>query len=98
MTSWSPRGKRRLLDCMRYIAQQSQDWPTVINWRENVYRAVEHLDDFPESGAVVREFARNDIRQVVVGDYRVIYRIKRRSPEIISVRHCRFHIRSIHSL
>ena len=37
-------------------------------------------------------------RQVLVGDYRVIYRVRRRTPEIISVRHGHFLIRSIHSL
>lgn len=98
MTNWSPRGKRRLLGCMRYIAEQSRDWPTVIGWRDRVYEAVERLEDFPESGTVVRELGRDDIRQVIVGDYRVIYRIKRRTPEIVSVRHCRFMISSIHSL
>ena len=98
MINWSPRGKRRLLDCMRHIAEQSQDWPTVINWRDRVYEAVEHLEDFPESGVVVRELNHADIRQVVIGDYRVIYRVQRRKTEVISVRHCRFMIRSIHSL
>lgn len=98
MIRWSPRGKQRLLGCMRYIAEQSQDWPTVINWRDMVYAAVEHLEDFPESGSTVRELNRDDIRQVLVGDYRVIYRVRRRTPEIISVRHGHFLIRSIHSL
>ena len=98
MIRWSPRGKRRLLDCMRYIAEQSQDWPTVTNWRDSVYAAVEHLEDFPESGSTVREFNRDNIRQVIVGDYRVIYRVRRRTPEVISVRHGHFLIESIHSL
>ena len=60
--------------------------------------SVEHLAGFPESGTIVRELNRDDIRQVVVGDYRVIYRVKRKTPEIISVRHCRFLISSIDSL
>lgn len=98
MIKWSPRAKARLLGCMRYIAEESQDWPTVINWRNSVYAAVEKLTDFLESGSIVRELNRADIRQVIVGDYRVIYRVKRRSPEIISVRHCRFLIESIRSL
>ena len=98
MTRWSPRGKTRLLGCMRHIAEESQDWPTVVNWRDRVYAAVEHLDEFPESGSIVRELNRDDIRQVIVGDYRVIYRVRRKTPEVISVRHCRFLISSIHSL
>ena len=98
MIRWSPRAKSRLLGCMRYIAEESQDWPTVINWRDRVYAAVEQLTDFHESGSFVRELNRADIRQVIVGDYRVIYRVKRKTPEVISVRHCRFLIQSIRSL
>ena len=98
MIRWSLRGKTRLLGCMRYIAEESQAWPTVVNWRDRVYAAVEHLDEFPESGSIVRELNRNDIRQVIVGDYRVIYRVKRKTPEVISVRHGHFLIRSLHSL
>ncbi len=98
MIRWSPRAKARLLGCMRYIAEESQDWPTVINWRDRVYAAVEPLNEFPESGSIVRELNRADIRQVVVGDYRVIYRVKRKTPEVLSVRHCRFQIQSIRSL
>ena len=98
MIKWSPRAKSRLLGCMRYIAEESQDWLTVISWRDRIYAAVEHLTDFPESGSIVRELNRADIRQVIVGDYRVIYRVKRKTPEVISVRHCRFLIQSIRSL
>ena len=98
MIRWSPRGKARLLGCMRYIAEQSQGWPTVIKWRDSVYAAVEHLEDFPESGSVVRELTRDDIRQVFVGDHRVIYRVRRRTPEVISIRHGHFQIESIRSL
>ena len=98
MIKWSPRAKARLLGCMRYIAEERQDWPTVINWRDRVYAAVEPLAEFPESGSIVRELNRADIRQVMVGDYRIIYRVKRKTPEVISVRHVHFLIQSIRSL
>ena len=98
MIKWSPRARIRLLGCMRYIAEECQDWPTVLNWRNRVYAAVEQLTDFPGSGSIVRELNLSDIRQVIIGDYRVIYRVKRKTPEVISVRHCRFLIQSIHSL
>ena len=98
MIRWSPRAKARLLGCMRYIAEESQDWPTVIKWRNRVYAAVESLNEFPESGSIVCELNRADIRQVLVGDYRVTCRVQPETPEVISVRHCRFLIQSILSL
>lgn len=98
MISWSPRGKKRLLECMRHIAEQCQDWPTVIIWRDSVYKQVEHLEDFPLSGVMVREIGRKDIRQILLGNYRIIYRVKNNIPEIISIRHCRILIRSMQEL
>ena len=98
MISWSPRGKRRLLDCARYIAVETQDRTTTFNWLDRVYAAVEPLADFPLSGRIVPEFGRDDIREVFHGDYRIIYRVKRRRVEVLSVRHGHFLLRSIRSL
>ena len=88
----------RLLQCERYIAIESQDWPTVIKWRERIMATVEILKDFPESGGRVVELRREDVRELLVGDYRVIYRLKGRNVDILSVRHGHFLISSIHSL
>lgn len=88
----------RLLQCERYIAVESQDWPTVIKWRERIMATVEILKDFPESGGRVAELRREDVRELLVGDYRVIYRLKDRNVDILSVRHGHFLINSIHSL
>ena len=98
MIRWSPRGKKRLLDCARYIAVQSQDRATVLRWIDKVYAAVESVETFPRSGGIVREIGRDDIREVLHGDYRIIYRIRRNSVEVISVRYGHFLIQSIRSL
>ncbi len=98
MIHWSPRGKKRLLDCARYIAVENQDRATTLNWIEDAYAAVEPLAGFPLSGRVVPEFGREDIREVFHGDYRIIYRVRRKQVEIVSVRHGHFLLRSIHSL
>ena len=98
MIKWSNRGTLRLRQCRDYIAAESCDWATAWRWEDKVLESVEHLSDFPESGVVVRELCRNDIRQILLGDYRIIYRVKAQQCEIISVRHSRFLISSIHSL
>ena len=98
MIRWSKRGKLRRTQCVRYIAQESGDWPTAWKWEDDVFEAVSHLEDFPLAGNVVREFGRADIRQVLLGDYRIIYRVKHNIPEIISIRHVRFLIHSPRSL
>ena len=98
MIIWTPRGTHRLWECERYIALQCMDRLTVLNWHNRVLETVEHLNNFTESGSIVRELQREDIRQILVGDYRVIYRVKRRKVEILTIRHTTFLIRSMRSL
>ncbi|MBR2838666.1 MAG: type II toxin-antitoxin system RelE/ParE family toxin [Kiritimatiellae bacterium] len=98
MIRWSKRGRLRRRQCVEYIARESGDWPTAWKWEDDVFDAVAHLEDFPLSGSVVREFGRSDVRQVLLGDYRIIYRVKDNIPEIISIRHVRFRILSPRSL
>ena len=98
MIRWSKRGRLRRMQCVQYIAQESGDWPTAWKWEDDVFEAVSHLEGFRLSGSVVREFGRADIRQVLLGDYRIIYRVKNDIPEIISIRHGHFRIRSPRSL
>ena len=40
-----------------------------------IFDKIEQLRDFPESGKVVLEYNNNFIRELVLGKYRVIYRI-----------------------
>ncbi len=55
-----------------------------IRW---VTLSVEQLDRFSFSGAVVPELNREDIREMVRGNYRVIYRATEELVEIIRVYH-----------
>ena len=98
MIRWSKRGKLRRKQCVEYIARESGDWPTAWKWEDAVFDAVAHLEGYPLSGSVVKEFGRKDIRQVLLGGYRIIYRVKENTPEIISIRHGHFLIRSPRSL
>ena len=94
---WSPRGQRRLAEYARSIAEY--DYPqTAVGWLIDMKAAVEHLADFPLSGREVPEFKDCKVREIVHRGYRISYRVRLRCCEIISVRHCRFQIRSIHSL
>ena len=94
---WSPRGQRRLAEYARSIAEY--DYPqTAANWLVDMKAAIEHLADFPLSGREVSEFANSKVREIVHRGYRIFYRVHSRCCEIISIRHHRFMIRSIHSL
>jgi len=69
---WSSEALRMLDEIERFITQ------------DNPQRAVEFIDrliekgdsiaSFPEMGRVVPEFSRSDIREILVGNYRIVYR------------------------
>ena len=45
MIKWSKRGILRRNQCVRYIANESQDWFTAWHWEDDVFDAIDHLDD-----------------------------------------------------
>jgi plasmid stabilization system protein ParE len=47
----------------------------------------DRLSQFPRSGRIVPELGRDDIREVIVQSYRVIYRLRGDEVEILTVHH-----------
>jgi addiction module RelE/StbE family toxin len=80
---WSPQALRDLEGIRAYIALDSPRYADLTVRR--VLAAVERLRAFPESGRVVPERAAPDIREVIVGRYRVVYRRKSGAVEIATV-------------
>jgi len=71
---WSPLAVEQVRDIASYIAL---DKPTVaLEWAENIFDSVEILIDFPKSGRIVPEINRKEIRELIQGSYRIIYKIK----------------------
>ena len=83
--NWSPLAVDRVTEIAEYI---SKDNPTAAaNWVETVFDKVEQLKSFPESGRVVPEIQRKDFRELIYGNYRIIYRIGKKKVSILTVRH-----------
>jgi plasmid stabilization system protein ParE len=57
---------------------QNLSWPVIIN-------AVERLKAFPQSGRMVPERNNPEIREVIVKPYRVVYRLRAETVEIVTV-------------
>jgi toxin ParE1/3/4 len=84
---WSPLALERVAEIAEGIAI---DRPLAAEaWVEEILSAVERLADFPESGRVVPEVRREEIREVIQGDYRIIYRTDPDQVSILTVRHAR---------
>ncbi len=71
---WSPLAVDQVREIASYIAL---DKPSVaLQWAEKIFNSVERLAEFPDSGRIVPEINRNEIREIVLGNYRVIYKVK----------------------
>ena len=82
---WSPLAIDRASEIAEYI---SQDNPTAANkWIDNIFNKVEVLQSSPEIGRIVSEIARKEIRELIFGNYRIIYRLEKLSISILTVRH-----------
>ena len=82
---WSPLAVTRLEDIVDYITLDSP--PMARNWAEKILDAVEKLKDAPQIGRKVPEFERDDIRELILGNYRIIYRVGVSEVSILTVRH-----------
>lgn len=81
---WTDPALERVDEIAVYIAQDDPDAAT--RWTVELFDAVERLVDFPESGRMVPEVGARQVRELILGAYRVFYRVGS-AVEVLSVRH-----------
>ena len=84
---WAPLAIARSAEIAAYIAA---DRPGAAErWVTSLLKRVTVLSRFPETGQIVPEVERPDIREVHHGVYRIIYRLESTRVAILTVRHGR---------
>jgi toxin ParE1/3/4 len=68
-----------------YIAKDSKTYAD--RFIDKLIARVDQLEAFPKSGRVVPEFDNTDIRELIEGNYRIIYEIKPDHIGIIRIHH-----------
>jgi toxin ParE1/3/4 len=81
--TWSPQSLRDLESIHAYIAGDSFRYADLTIRR--IVAAVERLAALPESGRMVPERNQHDTREVIVGGFRVVYRLRPQAVEIVTV-------------
>jgi toxin ParE1/3/4 len=82
---WSPLAIDRASEIAEYIAQ---DKPSAAEkWINTVFSRVEQLKSSPEIGRVVPEIRNDRFREMIYGNYRIIYRIEKTQISILTIRH-----------
>lgn len=84
---WSSRARRRAADIVDYIARDRPQ--AALDWIDGLERAVSALDAMPMRGQQVPEWSDPDVRQILYGDYRIIYEIRDDSIDIMTIKHGR---------
>jgi toxin ParE1/3/4 len=82
---WTTSARTDLRAIYAYIARDSSIYARRMMSR--IKSKVERLKRFPESGSGVEEWDRDDIREIYVGNYRVIHRVFPDRVEILTVIH-----------
>lgn len=73
--TWSPQAVENLNQIVDLIALDKKE--TAHRWARMVEAKVARLSRFPLSGRVVPEVRRDEIREILVGSYRVIYKVEK---------------------
>lgn len=80
---WSSEAQKRLSEILAYIAQDSPE--NASRFIAKLIKRAQGIRTFPNQGRKVPERESDDLREVIEGNYRIIYRLKKQVIEIITV-------------
>jgi toxin ParE1/3/4 len=82
---WTDSALAQLQLIHDYLAQTSPDYAIrIVDW---LTRRSIQIAAFPNSGRMVPEFERNDIREVIEGRYRIIYLVESAQVQVLALIH-----------
>lgn len=78
---WTKQARSDLYDIYRFISRDSTRYAQI--QIENIQEAVSNLAIFPLMGRNVPEFPHLSYREILVGNYRVLYRLEGEKGQVI---------------
>jgi plasmid stabilization system protein ParE len=82
---WTPQAADDLEAICLFIARDSPQLAAA--FADRVLRATDRLANYPSSGRSVPELGIENIREIIVGSYRLIYRIRQDGVNLLTVHH-----------
>lgn len=82
---WTTYATNDLLSIQEHISRDSLQYALIVV--DRILERTEQLESFPESGSVVPEFGRSDVREVFVYSYRIIHQLYDNEVHILTVCH-----------
>jgi plasmid stabilization system protein ParE len=83
--AWTDAARAQLQSIHDYVAADSASYAKRLV--ERIIRRSEQLANYPESGAVVLEYGSPEIREVLEGSYRLIYRLRSHRVDVVAIVH-----------
>jgi toxin ParE1/3/4 len=80
---WTENAIQDLQAIKDYIYQDSPE--CAITWLQELFDAGENLSRFSNRGRVVPEFNQENLRELLIENYRLVYRVKSASVGILTV-------------
>lgn len=71
---WTDQAVQDLQSIREFIERDSPRYGRLV--AERLFDATSRLETFPMSGRMVPELGREDVREIIVGDYRMVYRLE----------------------
>jgi len=82
---WTPQAADDLEAICGFIARDSEQLAAI--FADRVLRATDRLANYPRLGRIVPELGLEDIREIIVGSYRVVYRLQQDSVQLLTLHH-----------
>jgi plasmid stabilization system protein ParE len=82
---WTQDGIDSLEDIILYIAKDSVYYAS--NFAKNILTRIENLMKFPYSGRIVPEYSNPAIREIIYQNYRIVYKIEKKTIFLALVTH-----------
>ncbi|MGZ0168551.1 MAG: type II toxin-antitoxin system RelE/ParE family toxin [Planctomycetales bacterium] len=90
---WSDAATDDLESTAAYISRDSPAYAA--SFVRRVLAAAKSVQHMPESGGIVPEFDRQDLREVLVGNYRIVYSLGLSEVRIVAIVHGARELRQI---
>jgi toxin ParE1/3/4 len=83
---WSPLALEKVRGIAEYIALDNDI--AAKKWVNDIFDKAENIGEFPEIGRLVPELSNQKYREIIFGNYRIIYSVLSEA-KILTVRNCR---------
>lgn len=82
---WTPQALDDLDAICLFIARDAPQVAAV--FADRAFRATDRLVDHPRLGRIVPELENETIREIILGNYRIIYRIQEDEVQVVTIHH-----------